>query len=410
MKFSFSEMLDAMRPSEIRELLKMANTQGLISFGGGMPDPVTFAIDEIRDIIQTILRDSYASALQYGSTSGILPLRTEIKRLVKETENIDCVEDEINVTSGSQQALYAVSKTLVPPRGSIITELPTYVGAISANNANMINMLGVEMDEHGLRMDLLESKLNELKSRGEKPAFIYVIPNFHNPAGYTLTMERRKHLIDIALDFDVPIVEDNPYGELRYSGQKLPSIKSMDPDERVIYMSTFSKVMTPGLRIGYLVGQKDLINKVNLLKQALDLSTNTMSEYIAYEYLKRDVMKTQIPKNIEVYREKRDTMLTAMKETFPEDAIWSKPEGGMFIWATVDPRVNTSTMLRRAVNNGVAYISGVSFYPKREKSNNMRINFSFPTVEQIKIGIGRLAKTLNEEFEEVAGKEAERVS
>ncbi len=397
MDFLFSSLISRMKPSEIRELLKMANTKGLISFGGGMPDPQTFPLEELKEIIDDIFNKYFSNAFQYGVTSGILPLREEISKLVKRTENIDCEPDEINVTSGSQQALYAVGKVLAGPNQTVITELPTYVGAISAYDANMIDMRGVEMDDEGIRTDILESTLNRFKSEGRQAKFIYVIPNFHNPAGYTLSYERRKHLIDLSVDYNVPIIEDNPYGELRYYGNKIPSLKSMDPDERVIYMGTFSKVMTPGLRIGYVVGKKDVIRKVNLLKQALDLSTNTLSEYIAYEYLKRDVMKTQIPKNIAIYRKKRDRMLDALARNFPENSKWSKPDGGMFVWATLSDEIDTGNMKERAVNNGVAYISGMSFYPNMEKRNGMRINFSYPTLDEIDEGIKRLSLTIDQE-------------
>ena len=397
MDFLFSSLISRMKPSEIRELLKMANTKGLISFGGGMPDPQTFPLEELKEIINDIFDKYFSNAFQYGVTSGILPLREEISGLVKRTENIDCEPDEINVTSGSQQALYAVGKVLAEPNQTVITELPTYVGAISAYDANMINMHGIEMDDEGIRTDLLQDTLNQYKSEGRKARFIYVIPNFHNPAGYTLSHERRKHLIDLSVDYDVPIIEDNPYGELRYYGNKIPSLKSMDPDDRVIYMGTFSKVMTPGLRIGYVIGKKDVIRRVNLLKQALDLSTNTLSEYIAYEYLKRDVMKTQIPKNIAIYRKKRDRMLDALSQNFPENSKWSKPDGGMFVWATLSEDIDTGVMKERAVKNGVAYISGMSFYPNMEKRNGMRINFSYPTLDEIDEGIRRLSLTIEQE-------------
>ena len=397
MEFTFSYMLSAMKPSEIRELLKMANTKGLISFGGGMPDPDTFPIEELKEILSDVIEKSYASAFQYGVTAGIKPLRTEVCRLVKETESIDCNEEMINMTSGSQQALYAIGKVLAAPKEDVITELPTYVGAISANDANLIKMHCVDMDDDGMITDQLENLLQEMKHEGKRPRFIYSIPNFQNPAGYTMSLERRRHLIDLAVDYNVPIVEDNPYGELRYSGKKLPSLKSLDPDERVIYMGTFSKVMTPGLRIGYVIGKKEVIAKVNLLKQALDLATNTMSEYIAYEYLKRNIMKSQIPKNIKIYTKKRDAMLEALEKYFPEGTYWSKPDGGMFVWGTVDPSINTTDMLPRAVKNGVAYISGSSFHPNGERWNNMRINFSYPKVEDIFEGIRRLAATIEEE-------------
>ncbi len=399
MEFSFSSMIAALKPSEIRELAKMAASKDIVSFGGGMPDPETFAVGALKEIIDDIISKESAIAFQYGITSGMNPLRSEICRLVKETENFDCKEEEVNVTSGSQQALYAVGKTLVSPGEEIITEGPTYLGAISAFNANLIRMHTVEMDENGMDVDKLETFLYELKKQGKKPKFIYAIPNFQNPAGFTLSLERRKHLIDLAVDYNVPVVEDNPYGELIYSGSKLPSLKSLDPDERVIYMGTFSKVMTPGLRIGYVIGRKDFIAKINLLKQALDLSTNTLAEHIAYEYLKRNIMKIQVPKTIEIYRKKRDAMLSALSKYFPKDATWSKPDGGMFVWATVNPKVNTTDMRERSIKNGVAYISGASFYPNRDKFNNMRLNFSFPKIDNITEGIRRLASTIEEETE-----------
>lgn len=401
MEFSFSYMLGSMKPSEIRELAKMATTPGLISFGGGMPDPATFAMGPLKEIIDDIVNESFATAFQYGVTAGMAPLRAEICRLVKETESIDCDGDQVNVTSGSQQALYAVGKALVPPKEEILTEMPTYVGAISAFDANLITMRCIEMDQDGMVVDKVETMLYEMKKEGKKPRFIYTIPNFQNPAGYTMSLERRKHLIDLAVDYNVPIVEDNPYGELRYYGSKLPSLKSLDPDERVVYMGTFSKVMTPGLRIGYLIGNKEFIAKINLLKQALDLSTNSFSEHVALEYLKRNVMKTQIPKNIEIYRKKRDAMLDALSKYFPEGSSWSKPDGGMFVWASLDKSINTTNMKKRAIKNGVAYISGAAFHPNRDKWNSMRLNFSFPKVDDINEGVKRLSATIDEEMQEI---------
>lgn len=393
MKFDFSSILGNMKPSEIRELLKYASSPDIISFGGGMPNPQTFPIEDIKSIIDDVLEESGRYALQYGSTAGLYDLLIEIKKMVKRTENISIEEKEIIVTSGSQQALYALGKIFVNPGETVITEAPTYVGAISAFNANLVNMEGVDLDENGMNTDALQQKLDELKGKGVKPKFIYTIPTFQNPAGYTMSLERRKHIIDISEDYQIPLVEDNPYGELRYSGTKLPSIKSLDKNNSVTYLGTFSKVMTPGLRIGYTLGPLEVVNKINLLKQSLDLATNTLSQFVAFEYLKRKIMDKQIPKTVELYRKKRDIMLKALSDYFPKGSNWSVPDGGMFIWATLDKRINTTEMLLEAIRKNVAYVSGGSFYPKGEKRNGMRLNFTYPEDDQLVEGIRRLGET-----------------
>ena len=362
-----------------------------------MPNPDTFPIDEIQEIITYVLKNSGKYALQYGNTGGLNELRTEIKKLIKDTENIDSEEKGIIVTSGSQQALYSLGKILVTPGETAITEAPTYVGAISAFNANGVDMQGIPMDENGMRIDLLEKKISDLKSKGIKPKFIYTIPNFQNPAGYTMSLERRKRLLEISNENEIPIVEDNPYGELRYHGQKIPTIRSLDRDGNVIYLGTLSKVMTPGLRIGYTVGPVSVIDKINVLKQALDLATNTLAQYIAYEYLKRGIIYKQVPKTIKLYGRKLDLMLKALDEYFPEGSTWSKPDGGMFIWATLNESIDTTAMVGRAIKNNVAYVSGSAFYPKGEKKNSMRLNFTYPEDDQIPVAIERLSKVIKEE-------------
>lgn len=397
MEFRFSKIVGYMKPSEIRELLKYASSPSLISLGGGMPNPETFPIEEMQEIISYVLKNSGKYALQYGNTGGLNELRSETKKLVKDTENIDADEKGIIITSGSQQALYALGKILVTPGEVAITEAPTYVGAISAFNANGVDMHGIPMDENGMRIDLLEREISDLKAKGIKPKFIYTIPNFQNPAGYTMSLERRKRLVEISNENGIPIIEDNPYGELRYRGQKIPSIKSLDKDGNVTYLGTFSKVMTPGLRIGYTVGPFEVIEKMNLLKQALDLSTNTLSQYIAYEYVKRGIIYEQIPKTIKLYKRKMEIMLKALGDYFPEGSTWSKPDGGMFIWATVSENIDTTAMVRKAIKNNVAYVSGSAFYPKGEKRNSMRLNFTYPQDEQIPLAIERLAGVIREE-------------
>ena len=391
MDFRFSDSLRNMKPSEIRELLKYASTKGFISFGGGMPNPATFPMEDLRKIMEDVLSDYGNLALQYGNTVGLNDMRTEIKRLVKETENISSSESEIIVTSGSQQGLYELAKIFVNPGDTVITEEPTYIGAISAFDANLAEMHSIQIDDNGIKTDLVEAEVKKLISRNKKPKFIYTIPTFHNPTGITLSLERRKHLVEISSRYGVPLVEDNPYGELRYSGQKIASLRSLDPSGQVIYMGTFSKVMCPGLRMGYTIGPEEFIAKANLLKQALDLSSSTFSQYVAWLYLKRDIIKKQIPKSIELYRKKRDTMLTALEQHFPEGSTWSKPDGGMFLWASVDKKINTTDMLKDAVREGVAYVSGNAFSPARVQGNSMRLNFTFSEETEIFRGIERLA-------------------
>lgn len=386
-----------MVPSEIRELLKYATSGDIISFGGGMPNPVTFPKGEIRKIMDDVINTSSDKALQYGNTAGLDELRSQLMAFVKRKENIETDETHITVTAGSQQALYALGRIFIDPGDTIITESPTYVGAVSAFNANAASMVQVEMDDDGIRTDLIETRISELKQNGKKPKFIYVIPNFQNPTGVTLSLERRKHLLDISEEHDIPIVEDNPYGELRYSGEKIPSIKSLDRNNTVTYLGSFSKIMAPGLRLGYIIAPDEVSSPVNLLKQALDLSTNTLSQFIAAEYLKRNIIDQQVPKSIKLYRAKRDTMLSALEEHFSDVGTWTNPEGGMFVWATVSPEINTSKMLMRAVRKGVIYVSGPAFTADKSHTSSMRLNFTFPENDQLVTGVKRLAEVVREE-------------
>lgn len=402
MHLGFSNSLSDMRPSEIRELLKYATSKDMISFGGGMPNPETFPVADLREIIDDLITSSSRDIFQYGNTGGLDALREQISLMLKEMDGISVARTEINITSGSQQALYEIAKILANPGDAVITELPTYVGAISAFSANKLDMHGIPMDENGIMTERVQAEIELLSGKNKKPKFIYVIPDFQNPTGITLSRERRKHLLDISEDYSIPIVEDDPYSNLRYYGQAIPRIKSLDTGGNVIYTSTFSKVMCPGLRIGYVVGQEDFIGRVNLLKQALDLSTNTMSEYIAMEYIKRGIMKKQIPKTVALYRRKRDLMLETMEKEFPEGTEWTKPDGGMFVWASVDNHIDTTEMRIKAMKNGVMYVSGVSFYPHAERKNEMRINFSYSSDEDIVKGIKRLAKTIGEEISSIS--------
>ncbi|MHB8360515.1 MAG: aminotransferase-like domain-containing protein [Thermoplasmataceae archaeon] len=393
MNYKFSYFLNGMKPSEIRELLKMASTPGLISLGGGMPNPSTFPSKDIKDIIDKLIETKSALVFQYANTLGVQETLGVIPDYLEKTQGITCLPENVILNSGSQQGLYEIGKVLANPGDTIITEEPTYVGAISAFSASALKMEGIEMDSMGMKTDLLGEKIKKLIKDGRKPAFIYTIPTFQNPTGYTMPLERRKHLLEISRHYDIPLVEDNPYGELRYYGQNVPAIKSLKDAEDVLYLGTFSKVMTPGLRLGYTIAPVEVISKFNLIKQALDLATNTLSQYVAYEYVKQEIIYKQVALNVDLYRKKRDIMINALSEQFPKGATWSEPEGGMFVWLTIEKEVDTREMVGEAIKNGVAYVSGQAFSTNGTQKRSMRLNFTYGNDDQLAEGIKRLKKT-----------------
>ena len=396
MKYEFSENMKNLKSSEIRDLLKYAHVPGMISFGGGLPNPESFPTEELKAILNDIMENYASSALQYGETEGLSELKEQLAAYLKRDENINVNPDNIMLTTGSQQALYALPIIFANPGDYVITEAPTYVGMLSSLNANQIKSVSVSLDEQGMITTELEEKLKDLKSRGIKPKFIYTIPTFQNPAGYTMTLDRRKYLLELATQYNVPIIEDNPYGDLRYSGQKIPTLKSMDKNEMVSYLGTFSKIMAPGLRAGFTVSQPEVLDEFNKLKQAMDLATNSLSQYIAYEYIRKGIIYKQVPKTIDLYRRKRDIMLEALDDDM-EDATWSRPDGGMFLWVKLNKNIDSLKMLKRAINNKIAYVTGSAFYHNEPERNTMRLNFTYSSDDDIKQGIKRLAKTVIEE-------------
>ncbi len=402
MQFKFSSLAEALKPSEIRELLKYVSVPGLISFGGGMPHPSSFPVDDIANITAALLKEKGKQLLQYGSTPGYEELRIQLVNMLKKTENISANKDLIALTPGSQSALYSLSKILSSPGDEVICEAPTYLGTISAFRANGTVMRGIPMDENGIKTEMLEDKIKSMVSSGKPPKFIYLIPTFQNPSGISLSLDRRKHVLELVSKYQIPVIEDNPYAELRYSGKRIASLKSMDTEGLVIYLGTFSKILSPGLRLGFTFGPEPVISKMNLLKQATNLATNTLAEAIAAEYLKRGLMDKNMPKVISMYREKRDTMLNSLQENFGDEASWSHPDGGMFLWLSLNGKINTTTMLKRALENKIAYVSGSAFYPEKAETNNMRLNFTYSDNNQIVDGIGRLASVAKEELSVVA--------
>lgn len=393
----FSDRALGMQASEIRELLKLTQKPDIISLAGGLPSPDAFPVQELTVICNDILKNHSGLALQYTATEGHMGLR---EALLDYMSNLG-VEAEIDntlITTGSQQGLSILSAVLLNPHEKIITGAPSYVGGLAAFRAFQAGMESVPLDDEGMRIDLLEEKLETLKKQGVTPKFIYVVPTFQNPAGLTMSEGRRKKLVELAHQYDTLIVEDDPYSKLRYEGNAVRPIKAFDDENRVIFMGTFSKLISPGLRVAWILAPKDLARKLVIAKQSADLCSTTFSQFIAYEFLKRGHLETHLQKIISLYKPKRDIILKALDEHFPSEAKWTYPEGGMFTWATLPEKVDTVDMFPKAVEKKVAYVIGSAFYPDKSGRNAMRLNFSFPSQEDIKEGIKRLGETIKEEL------------
>ncbi|MDY6786576.1 MAG: PLP-dependent aminotransferase family protein [candidate division WOR-3 bacterium] len=387
-----------MKRSVIRELLKLTQKPEIISFAGGLPSPQSFPVDMIKEITCEVLDKKGAKALQYGSTEGIPEMVDALKELMKETEGIELKNENIIPTTASQQGLDIVGKIFIDKGDTVIVESPTYVGAIGAFNSYQANMVDVEMDFEGMRMDKLEETLEDLKKKSIKPKFIYVIPDFHNPAGVTMPLERRKKLLEIAERENIVIIEDSPYRMIRYRGETIPSLYKLDGGKRVVSLFTFSKILVPGFRLGWAIGPEEIIDKFVVAKQAKDLCTPPFNQYITAEFLKRGLLSETVKKTIEIYREKNELMLQLLDEKMPKDkgVKWTKPEGGLFLWVTMPDNIDCDEMFKKAIEENVAYVVGSAFYVGGRKKNSFRLNFSYPSKEDIRKGVDRLVKVVNE--------------
>jgi len=394
----FSDRAKAMKASEIRELLKLTNQPDIISFAGGLPSPLSFPKKEVAEIVKDVLKTRGERALQYGATEGVNEFRETIAQLMKK-DGVECDESQVLVTSGSQQGLDLVAKVFIDPFDNIIVGSPTYLGGVNAFIAFQASIHTVKLDDDGLQMELLKEKLEALRKAGKKIKFLYTIPTFHNPAGVTMPEKRRKELIDLASEYDFLILEDDPYSKLRYDGEPIKPIKAFDDEGRVMYMGTFSKILAPGLRVAWIVASEDLHRKLTIVKQSTDLCTSPFGQYIAYEYVARGYMEPHIEKIKSLYKVKKDAMLKALEKYFPEEVKWTRPQGGLFLWVTCPPIVNTKEMFREAIKDRVAYVTGSSFYVDGGGLNCMRLNFSFATEQQIDEGIRRLGITIKREIE-----------
>lgn len=392
-----SEVNKRVTASAIRELLKVIGMPGMISFAGGLPTPEMFPAEEIGEIAKQVITSNPNKALQYGCTEGAASFKEELIKLLKKDENIEVSQEEMLVVSASQQGLDIVSKAFVDPGDAVIVAKPTYLGALQAFETYGADMIGVESDDCGIIAESLEEKLEDLKKAGRQCKFIYIVPDFQNPTGTTIPEERRIKILELAKKYGTIILEDSPYRKVRFKGEHQKTFYALDKGEgNVITMFTFSKTLAPGLRLGYIIGDKELIRKFVILKQALDLCTSPACQAIAEEYLKRGNIEKHISEMAKLYGKKRDVMIASLRKYMPKGVSWTEPEGGLFLWVVMPENIDSEKMLETAIKNNVAYVMGSAFYPDGSGKNTMRLNFSYSSFEEIDEGIKRLAKAITE--------------
>jgi len=388
----YSENIKQMKASAIREICKLIANPEVISLAGGWPDPVTFPVKEATEILNDLLENNWKYALQYGTTEGLPKFRVHLSQWAKKYEQINVKLNNIILTTGSTQGLDLAGKILVNPGDMVLVGLPTYfVGAFKIYGAEIE---GIPLDEHGMRIDLLEEKLKSLEKSTKKAKLVYIQPNFQNPTGATLPLERREKILKLADQYDFLIVEDNPYGDLNYDGKFLPPLKALDISERVIYLRSFSKIFSPGIRLAYLAAEKNLIRKMVIAKQYIDACTNTLSQYLMFEFYKRGYLETQIKRNIAFYKTKRDFMLQALDKYFPGEVQWNRPLGGFFIFITLPHYMDAEKILVNAVENNVAFVAGRPFFVDDTGCNTMRLSYAQSTNEEIEQAIQVLGQII----------------
>ena len=393
----FSNVVRRAKASAIRELLKVIAQPDIISFAGGLPAPDLFPSEEIADIMQKVIKEHPEASLQYGSTEGHAALKEELISLLKKTENISVTADNLLIVSASQQALDMTARLFVNPGESIITASPTYLGALQAFQVAGADIIGAESDAYGVLPESVEAHLTALEKRGKRCKFIYLVPDFQNPTGTTIPEARRVKLLALAQKYDTFVLEDSPYRQIRFEGVSPRTFYALDGGRgNVITMFTFSKVFVPGFRLGFIVAPADVIRKYVILKQAMDLCTSSVLQLATAQYLRLGHLQAHIKDLITCYREKRDLMLKTLAEVMPKTISWTRPEGGLFLWLTLPQHMDATALLPKAIAHKVAYVAGVDFYPDGKARNDMRLNFSYSSKEQIVDGLKRLAQTIKE--------------
>lgn len=376
----------SMRRSAIRDLLKVAVSPEIISFGGGFPSPETFPIEELKKIMMDIMNEKGATALQYGSTEGDVTLRQEIAKLYKE-ENLNISIENILITTASQQAIDLLSRIFIDPNDVIVCGLPSYLGALQA-------FWSYQCKPYGLRHnDGLEEAVNALVAAGKKPKFIYSIPDFQNPSGETMTVEERRYVVSVAEKYDLLIIEDSPYKQIRFEGESLPTMYSMCPD-RVVLLGTFSKTFVPGFRLGWVVAAHNIIERLIVAKQSSDLCTPIFNQMVAARYLQSGMFQKNLLKIKELYKHKKDIMIKAFETYMPEGVTWTNPQGGLFLFLNLPPQYDTRELFDIAIKENVAFVIGEAFHCDDSGKNTMRLNFSYANDAKIEEGVKRLAAAI----------------
>lgn len=394
----FSKNAKNMKKSAIRELLKLTQRKEVISFAGGLPAPESFPLEELKQVTMEMLEKDGIAACQYGTTEGDPLLRKMIVEKYREEENLNISVDNVIIVTSSQQALDFLGKVFLDEGDKFICCLPTYLGALQAFNAYAAVPVGIKIDNEGMSAQMLEETLAEMKKNGEKPKFIYTIPDFQNPAGITMTEKRREEILKIAYKYDVLVVEDSPYRELRFEGTPQKMMYALDDTNHVITLGTFSKIFVPGFRIGWIIAHPDILDKFVTVKQSADLCTSPFVQKIAARYMEKGYFRKSIANIVNIYRDKRDIMLDSFKKYMPAGVTWTEPQGGLFLFLTLPDYMDAEDLFKKAVANNVAFVLGSVFYCDGGGRNTMRINFSYCTKEQTVEGVKRLAKVITDEL------------
>lgn len=373
------------------KLLDLKPESGIISLAGGLPAPELFPAEAFREALDAVMVSDPSGALQYGASEGYSPLREFLAERMSR-HGIPTTVEEVLITTGSQQGLDLLARLFVDPGSTVLVEDPSYAGALEAFQGCQARYVAIPSDGDGMLVDVLVDSLPELRP---SPRLMYVLTNFQNPSGCTMSLERRRQLLELSYRHGIPILEDDPYWELRYEGEHIPSLKSLDVEGNVIYVGTFSKILAPGLRLGWVVAPQEVIRQLAKAKQAADLHTDSLAQRAAHHFCRQGLLDQHIEKLKPAYRERRDTMLRAVASHLPPDSTWSRPHGGLFLWGTLASRVDTRAMLADALQEKVAYVPGAAFHPLRDCTNTLRLNFSCAGPDQIEEGIRRLGRVLH---------------
>ncbi|MBR0483353.1 MAG: PLP-dependent aminotransferase family protein [Oscillospiraceae bacterium] len=397
MNYQFSEKVSHLQASAIREILKFTSEPGVISFAAGNPAPEAFPVETVREIASELFQNDPISVLQYGITEGYLPLRNLMKDRMTAQGNFKADSEELIITSGAQQVMELACKSLCNPGDTLICEAPSFIGSLNAFKSYNVNLVGVPLDDEGMNPELLEKALKE----NPNTKLIYLILNFQNPTGKTTTLKRRKELYALAQKYNTMIIEDNPYGDLRFSGEDVPSIKSMDTDGRVIYAGSFSKVLAPGIRVGYGIAPKEVISKMVVCKQVSDVQTNNFGQMLAYQFMQKVDFDAHLAKLRGIYKQKAQRMLNGIAEHFSGNVDYTKPEGGLFLWCTLPEGSDMSGFCKKAVQEyKIAVVPGNAFMvSESDVTYSFRLNYSTPTDEAIDKGIAILGQLTKEMFD-----------